>query len=283
MVLTRTRTKTTFVVLTPSKLAVPGIFRRVETNTRRHDELFAEMQRFRGNVYHQDGAIEAHELTADGRHNLSVDQQSWHVLSLDSDGRVCACLRYADAKYARGFDDLSIRHSALAQCPTLGARFRDAVEQGMKQARRMKLSFGEVGGWAVAEAFRRTTEPLRIILATYGLLNLLGGSAGVATATFRHSSAMILRKIGLSSILTDGRELPPYFDPQYRCQMEVLQFDSRYPNPKYGDLVCELSADLLDAPVICRDFLPKTLHGVPAGFEVAAPPVFVRQLVHAGI
>jgi hypothetical protein len=241
------------------------------------------MQRFRGKVYHSDGAIEANELTPDGRHDVSLDHQSWHVLSLDPNGKVCSCLRFLDAKYARGFDDLSIRHSALAQCPTLGGRFREAVEQAMQHARRMKLSFGEVGGWAVAESFRRTTEPLRIILATYGLLNLLGGSAGVATATFRHSSAMILRKIGLSSILADGRELPPYFDPQYRCQMEVLQFDSRYPNPKYGDLVCELSADLLDAPVICRDFFPTPRHSVLEGFGVAAPPLFVPELVHAGI
>jgi hypothetical protein len=283
MVPTRTRTQTRFVVLAPSKIAVPGIFREVETDRRRHDELFAGMQRFRGNVYQRDGAIQPDELTADGRHDQSVDQQSWHVLSLDRDGQVCACLRYADAKNARGFDDLSIRKSALAECPTLGGRFREAVEQGMKQARRMKLGFGEVGGWAVAETFRRTMEPLRIILATYGLLNLLGGSAGVATATFRHSSAAILRRIGLSSILADGRELPPYFDPQYRCQMEVLQFDSRYPNPKYGDLVCELSADLLEAPVICRDFFPSTLYPALAGFSAAARPVPVPQLVHAGI
>ena len=281
MVLTRTRTQTRFVVLPPTKQSVPSIFRNVDVDSWRYDELFAGMQRFRGKVYHGDGAIEAHELTADGRHKLSIDEQSWHLLSLDQNDQVSACLRYTEAKRARGFDDLWIRHSALAQCPTLGGRFREAVEQGMEEARRMKLGFGEMGGWAVAEAFRWTAEPLRIILATCGLLNLMGGSAGVATATFRHSSSTILRRIGLSSILADGRELPPYFDPKYRCKIEVLQFDSRYPNPKYGDLVCELSADLLDAPVICRDNNGATSHVGLGGFEVTAPPVPARELVHA--
>ena len=283
MVVTRNRTQTRFVVLPPARDFIPSIFRKVEVDGQRHEELFAGMQRFRGSVYHSDGAIEAHELTPDGRHNLSVDRQSWHVLSLDPDGRVAACLRYMSAKQARGFDDLWVRHSALAKCPTLGGRFRAAVEQGMDQARQMNIGFGEVGGWAVGETFRRTMEPLRIILATYGLLNLLGGSAGVATATFRHSSAAILRRIGLSSLLTDGRELPPYFDPQYRCQMEVLQFDSRYPNPKYCDLVCELAADLLDAPVICRDAFTPASQGVLGGFEPMAAPVFVPHSLHAAV
>ena len=98
MVVTRNRTQTRFVVLPPARDFIPGIFRQVEVDGRRHEELFAGMQRFRGSVYHSDGAIEAHELTPDGRHNLSVDRHSWHVLSLDSDGRVAACLRYMSAK-----------------------------------------------------------------------------------------------------------------------------------------------------------------------------------------
>ena len=276
------RTQTRFVVLPPATHALPSIFRKVDTDGRRHEALFSEMQRFRGSIYLADGAIQSHELTPDGRHDLGVDRHSWHVLSLDSYGRVSACLRYMAAKQFKLFGDLSVRHSALAKCPTLGERFRTAVELGMQEARQMRIGFGEVGGWAVAESFRRTMEPLRIILATYGLLNLLGGSAGVATATFRHSSAAILRRIGLSSLLTDGRELPPYFDPQYRCQMEVLQFDSRYPNPKYCDMVCELAADLLEAPVICRNdsFVP-AMQDVTGVFDTVAPAVAERQLVYA--
>jgi hypothetical protein len=142
----------------------------------------------------------------------------------------------------------------------------------------MQIGFGEVGGWAVAESHRGKLEPLRIILATYGLLQLRGGCTGIATATFRHSSATILRRIGLNSLSWDGAELPPYYDPKYRCDMEVLHFDSRFPNQKYRDSVSELTHALAASPVICRDSNRSTLQRVLQGFEI---PVAVPALVPA--
>jgi hypothetical protein len=254
---------------------VPSIFRNAEVNKRRHDELFAEMQRFRGNVYKDDGAIESGDLTSDGRHKVKADDDSWHILSLNQHGRVVSCLRYLDQTNASNFDDLCVKHAELARCPKLGRKFRAAVQHGLDYARQMQIGFAEVGGWAVAEDHRWTLEPLRIILAAYAMAELLGGCAGVATATFRHSSAMILRRIGLSSIMVDGQELPPYYDPHYRCQMEVLQFNSRQPNPKYRDSVCELSNLLTAAPVICTEgFLP-SLQGVLCRLELPADPSLV--------
>jgi hypothetical protein len=139
-------------------------------------------------------------------------------------------LRYVDERYAAGFENLWIRQAALAHCPEQGRMFRSAVEREMARARQMRMGFGEVGGWAVAESHRRTLEPVGILLPTYGLLELLGGCLGVATATFRHASSTILRKIGLASLVAGGVDLKPYFDPHYGCHMEVLRFDSRFPN-----------------------------------------------------
>jgi len=240
-------------------------------NRRQHDELFAEMQRFRGSVYREDGAIQVSDLAPDGRHKMAIDEESWHVLSLDSAGRVASCLRYLDESHAFDFDDLWVRHSALARCSRSGRPFRQAVEREMAGARKENIAFVEVGGWAVAADHRWTLEPLRIILAAYGLARLLGGCRGVASATFRHSSAMILRRIGLSSIVTEGGpELPPYYDAHYGCQMEMLRFDSSRPNPKYDDWVSELAGMLTRAPVICGESLLSSLHGVLRGFDVPA-------------
>ena len=267
--------QTKFVILPPSRATVASSFHNIQTDSRKHDDLFAEMQRFRGRIYASDGAIRYSELTSDGRHKMSIDEHSWHVLSLDQDGRICACLRYLEETRAAGFDDLWVRHAAMAHSAE-GRRFRSAVEEEMTRARRMRLGFGEVGGWAVAERFRGTLEPLRIILATYGLLELLGGCAGVATATFRHCSASILRRIGLSPLMTEGAELPPYYDPQYKCEMEVLRFDSRYPNPKYRQAVRELSDILKYAPVIRRENIRGTIQGVLGGFQIpVAEPAMV--------
>jgi hypothetical protein len=269
MIRTRVRDQAQFAILPPSSVSVSEAFRNVTVNKQRHNDLMAEMQRFRGKIYAGDGAIQADDLTSDGRHKVDADEQSWHVLALNESGRVYACLRYLEEKHARGFDDLFVRHAALTRSPVLGRKFRTAVETEMMLARQMGIGFGEVGGWAVAADHRWTLEPLRIILATYGLLELLGGCAGVATATSRHSSATMLRRIGLSSLQSDGVDLPPYYDPQYSCEMEVLRFDSRYPNPKYSEWVADLASCLSTAPVICRASAgSSSIQDVFRGFEV---------------
>lgn len=266
------RMQTRLVVLPPARLETRDVFRKVETDSLRHDRLLAEMQRLRGKVYSSDGAIPKTALTADGRHRMAIDERSWHVLALDRHDRVCACLRYLDESTVEDFDKLWVRHASVARMPSLSDKFRQAVEGGMRMARRLRMGFGEVGGWAVAEAHRRSFEPLRIILATYGLLRLLGGVIGVATATLRHESAPILRRIGLTSLVQDGEEMPAYFDPHYGCRMEVLQFDSRHPAPKYEDWVSELADGLRMAPVICRERPRTALKGVLAALELGPMP-----------
>jgi hypothetical protein len=263
----RARSQNRFIVLTPTRLTMPEVFRNVDANTRRHRQLLAGMQRLRGRVYEADGAVRPSELTADGRHKLSVDENSWHVLSLDPHGEVVACLRFLKESHASGFDALRVRHAALARSPQHGLRFRRAVQREIDQARSTSIGFGEVGGWAVREDHRWTPESLRIVLATYALLELLGSSVGVATATFRHSSATILRRIGLSTLQTDGEEIPPYHDPQYGCLMQILRFDSRFPNPRYRTWVMSLMADLTNAPVVCRENLTGVLGRVWRGMD----------------
>jgi hypothetical protein len=248
----RKRGQTRFVILPPQESSVPGIFWNKEADAVRYDGLLQEMQRFRGRIYLADGAVSPDDLSADGRHCQPIDDASWHILSLDEEGRICACLRFLEARRARGFDDLWVRHAAICGLGEVGDTFRTAVEREMALARRMRLGFGEVGGWAVTEERRCTVEPLRIVLATYGVLELLGGCTGVATATFRHGSAGILRRIGLAPLEAGGTQIPPYFDPRYGCQMEVLRFDSRYPNPKYREWVRDLSLCLTGAPVVFR-------------------------------
>jgi hypothetical protein len=265
-------TRTRFVVLPPGGLKVSRQFRNIQFDTCRYDDLLADMQRFRGEVYLGDGAIQAGDLV-NGRHKLNIDEHSWHVLSLDSDGCIIACLRYLAHKNARSFDDLWVRDAALADCPKFGGFFRSAVEAEMRHARKMRLGFGEVGGWAVAKAFRRTLEPLRVILTSFALGQLLGGCTGVATATFRNGSSDVLRRIGLNPLQWDGSALPPYFDKRYGCQMEVLRFDTRCPNAKYQEAVTGLSAALAGSPVICCDRLETNCEGVRGGSETAVPAI----------
>jgi len=275
MELTQPLSQSRFVLLPPSSLVVPTRFRCVQVNSRQHDDLLAEIQRFRGKIYCDDGAVPLDQLTADGRHVAAADYQSWHILSVDSHEHVCACVRYLDESSATQFDDLLVRNAAIV-CAPGAPLLRLAVERQMAEARELHLGFGEVGGWAVSPDRRGSLEALRIILATYGLLELLGGCTGVATATFRHHSSTILRRIGLTSLCLDGVPLPPYFDPHYGCEMEVLRFDSRSPNPRYSEVVAEFTASLINAQVICPDADSTKTH-VPIPIEVPEhiPPLGV--------
>ena len=240
-----------FLILPPTwRSSKQRIFRNLESSNSRYARLLAEMQRLRGRIYLNDGAISPSDLLPDGRHALPVDERSWHILTIDCHGAVSGCLRFLEERKATRFDDLWISQSALSRCPVWGGRFRRAVELQMDQSRRKQVCFGEVGGWAVAENRRCTTDPLRMVLAACALFRLLGGCIGLATATLRHGSAVILRRIGLMPLAVGGTEVPPYFDPQYGCQMEALRYDSDFPNPKYVGMIDELCAELEESPVI---------------------------------
>lgn len=260
-----------FIVLAPAGTQVSNAFRTVEVDAGLREHFLAEMQRFRGSVYRDDGAILPSELTNDGRHYLPVDDNSWHVLTLQSDGTICACLRYLEQP-ARHFDQLLVRQAALMQSSIWAPKLKWAVEREMLAAKRAGISFGEVGGWAISPERRLTMEPLRTILATYGLLELLGSCSGIATATRRHGSAPILRRIGLAPIVVDDEELPAYYDPKYRCEMEVLRFDSRCPNPKFRNWVNELASLLKAAPVICNRDPRRSAQRVPVMVPAASVP-----------
>jgi hypothetical protein len=73
---------------------------------------------------------------------------------------------------------------------------------------------------------------------------------GIATATVRHRSASILRRIGGGDLEIGGERVPPYYDPQYNCQMEIVRFTSKTPNPKYWRWIDQIATSLLSVPVL---------------------------------
>jgi len=105
----------------------------------------------------------------------------------------------------------------------------------------------------MAPEVRGTSAFLRSLLATYAWSRTIGGALGLCAATERNGSSSILRRIGGRSIQWNGAELPAYFDPRFNCQMHLLGFDSRYPNPKYENMIEDLRQGLLNSPVICRE------------------------------
>lgn len=238
------------VLLAPAGCIIPDSFTRRQVDRNKHKRWLNEVQRVRGSIYLADGAVQASQLTADGRHVQRSDYDSWHLLTVDENGEVEGCARYRHLTGDVGFDDLGVCESWLAQCEEWGRSLRAAVESEIGRAKQCDTAFAEVGGWAIVPAKRCKTGALRIAMATYSLAQTLGGCVGISTATERHRSSSILRRIGGRSLEHDGTELPSYYDPQYQCRMEVLRFDSSSPKASCRTWVERLSKQLAKVSVV---------------------------------
>jgi hypothetical protein len=256
------------VLLAPAGCFIPKSFTRRCADRNSHARLLSEAQRVRGAIYLADGAVRASQLTADGRHVQSSDYDSWHLLAVGGNGEVQGCARYRHLTGKVDFDDLAVRESWLARCDQWGRSLRAAVESEIGLAKQRGTAFSEVGGWAMVPEKRCTVAALRIAMATYSLAQILGGCVGISTATERHRSSSILRRIGGRPLEYGGTALPSYYDPQYRCRMEVLRFDSCSPVDSCRRLVEQLSKRLADVSVVvARD---------PADGRYAPPPPLVQ-------
>jgi hypothetical protein len=236
-------------VLAPPGDPIPQAFGNVTVNSYRHGELLREVQRVRGSVYLNDGAVTREQLTADGRHETAEDSKSWHLVILNPDNRVTGCIWYLEHKRP-ALGRLRVNHCPLAQSAEWRDKLRSAVDSDIAQARREHIQYAEVGGWAVSPKSRGTSEGLLLALGAYSLSQLTGGALVITTATSRHCSSAMLRRIGGSLLQAGGSSLPSYYDPRYRCEMELLRFDSRRPSPKYATLIDLLKGSLMKSPVI---------------------------------
>ncbi len=237
------------LLLAPSQRAVPDGFANVRVDAKQHAEMLAETQKLRGRVYLQDGAIKPWHLV-DGRHRLESDRTSWHLLVLDGNAQVCGCKRYKEYPAGTSFRELGVAQSALALSREWSEKLSGAIDAELDLSKRLDCPVSELGGWALDEEIRGTAEALRMVLATYALTQQLGGAIGLSSATRRHGSASILRRMGGRPLEWRGSALPAYYDPQYECEMELLRFYSWAPNPRYSVWIEEIKETLRTAAVI---------------------------------
>lgn len=216
-------------------------FARTAHSSSRHRKLLVTLQRFRGSNYLADGAIQPHELSPDGRHIESIDHDSWHFLTLDPDDQIVSCARYHE-NYNPSFESTVAATCALAHHPLWQASLRSAVSGAIHSARSRKMRFAELGGWCVSKHCRNSSQAIRTVLSMYALGEILGGTVGISTATTRHASSAILQKLGGSRLEDGGQPLPTYIEPKYRCEMELLQFDTSKPASRYAETISGLSA-----------------------------------------
>lgn len=239
-------------LLAPTPAVFPSTFRQVVTNPAVHSSLLKQMQRLRGEVYLDDGAIQPADLDETGCHVMPADSQGVHVLALNQQGKVVGCSRFLLHHPDICFEQLAVARSPLARDPILGVALRAAVSAHLASARERGYLYFELGGWALHPSIRHSTEAVRIAALNFSLGLALGGAAAICTATVRNHSAMILRRIGGRPLSCNGFTIPPYYDPRYQCEIEVLAFDSDLIPERHAPRVQQLRATLNDTPVLCN-------------------------------
>ncbi len=237
-------------------LSSPMLSPGVEGNPEYRANVLAGLQRLRGQTYYEDGAIDYSDLEPDGRYVQEVDERAWHLVSMNRRDQVCGCARYIAHSSRVRFADTTMSQSPLSRVAEWGSRFQKAVQSEIDLAGRIGVDYVEVGGWALTAQLRCTSDALRIALAMFSLSRLLGGCIGLTTATRRHCSASILRRIGGQPLVWQGNAIPGYFDARYDCEMEVLRFDSSRPNPRFELWIEDLRRHLSAVPVISTNLAP---------------------------
>jgi hypothetical protein len=257
------------MLLAPPSAHIPAFLRNKRADSGEYQERLDEMQVLRGQIYLEDGAIRPASLI-DGRHESAFDSSSWHLLVLDEKDRICGCGRYHEHPENARSSSLNTARSALARDPQWKNALFSALRGEIALARSANIPFVELGGWALSEEIRGSAEALRVALATYAFWQMLGGAVCISTATRRHCSSSILRRIGGRSLEHDGAELPVYYDPQYSCDMEVLKFYSWSPNPRYSIWIEEMKSELSQISVLASHSEPQQI-ATPAPSEWRAP------------
>jgi hypothetical protein len=181
---------------------------------------------------------------------MSGDEDSWHLLLVDEANEVIGCAKYLVHAGTVPYHRLKISQSTLANHPIWGDKVQRAVEADLRRVREERLHYVEVGGWALAEEWRGTRAALEILVGSYALGQIWGGAIGSCTATVRHASSSMLRRIGGSSFELSGEPIPPYEDPHYGCTMELLRFDYRTPSKRFLPLINPLKASLSKCSVL---------------------------------
>lgn len=244
------------VLLAPPQAAVPSHFRNVTYDFTQHRALVREMQKLRGSVYLEEGNVRHDQLTADGLHETPEDARSWHLLMSDGRGGVSSCAWYLEHENTTSIESLRIRNCPLARVDDWSDHLKTAVESELARARRNRIRYAEVGGWAVSKQRRCTSEGLVLALAAYGLCRTLGGALGITTANVKHSSSSILRRLGGSYLQAGGKTIPAYFDHRYNADIEILRFDSRRPAGKYAYLIDMLRGKLSNVQIVAATPIP---------------------------
>lgn len=202
------------------------MFTHVSNDPSHRLRLLESIQRMRGWIYAEDGAIPPTALDYRGCHQDGLDACSWHI-ALFEDGVPQGCVRVGTVPIHQPLEELIA--GPVGECldrmdSMVRLSYRRCLErfvEGTRQAQPDRLMHMTTTGWAVCPGIRGSTESIRLILAPWAMARLLNVAGGTAVATERHRSHRQLVRMGHLPIF--GDEAPEmFFDNAFGCRMGFL-------------------------------------------------------------
>ena len=89
-----------------------------------------------------------------------------------------------------------------------------------------------------------------IALSAIACSRFLGNCVAYLTATVKHGSSAILRRLGAKPLECEGEKLPRYYDPSYGCEMELLRLDANTLNQRFEGPIRQIQEMLSCASVL---------------------------------
>jgi hypothetical protein len=245
-----------FMILAPQGTGVfPSAVSVIRDKTM-HASLLGEMQRLRGRVALREGAITASMLDSSGGHRMQGDEKSWHLLRVRKDGKIVGCARILVHPRDVTFSRLRLASSSVARSAVWARDVHDAVESDLTHARLNDLAVIEPGGWVIDEDLRGSCEAVSIAIGTFAWTQILDDCIGFLTATARHGSATMLRRLGARNLQAHGQTIPGYFEPAWGCNAELLRFDTNSLNPRFEAALVSARCQLLTSLVFSPESVP---------------------------
>jgi hypothetical protein len=250
MIRQKTANTSPFMILAPANTVPPVAFQNVSRDQKSYDRILADMQKMRGRIALKEGAVRKKDLRPDLRHEMTGDRESWHLIRLGERGKIIGCARILVHSDQANYFSLRVSRTPLATNSDWRNCVRSAVEEDMRVARESEMKLVEPGGWVIEEPMRGSPDAVVIALSAFAWSQLVGGCLAYVTATVKHGSSSILRRLGGSSLEFKGKQLPKYYDPEYGCDMEILKFKTKSLNSRFESTMAPLRTLLAMSPVV---------------------------------
>ena len=231
--------------------------RRFEKLLQRHE--IDRVQRFRGGVYVDDGAIPVTTLDETGRHASEFDHRCHHILIVDASDQIRASVRVGFYLKPVEPEELELWRLVETLEPAHGARVRRLLAIHLERAFRERGSLIEVGGFALESGIRRSGKALVLAAACWSITRVLAPSLGVAIVTERHGFNRLLTRLGgfpidgalgLRDASRNGNPGAKFFSSLHNCTVELLGFDTWQADSQIESLVNTISGILASTTTV---------------------------------